>query len=314
MKEQSKMKIRMSWFLLLNTIVIVVVIRALSNTKRFYSASHSTLSHRLLLQSSSPSSSSFANSIAKLTADNGEIGDNFGYTVAISNNRIVVGAFGHNNYTGAAYLFGDPTHPQSGRSYSQLAILTASDGRSGDQFGGAVAMDGDILVIGASAYMGKGAVSVIQIIQNSNNNTITISAVAKLTASVSDGLIGDSFGSPVAIHGNYILVGASFTDTIDSFDVGAAYLFVNPLNDRHTPGWTQLQKYQPEDLKTNDWFGGSVAINDNIAIVGAFDEFFDSNPNAAYVFAPINKDESVNSSSSSLLSSWTQIAKLTGSM
>jgi hypothetical protein len=89
--------------------------------------------------------------IGKLTASNGETNEWFGSlnAVSISNNRIVVGAYGYNNGTGAAYLFGDPNDPQSGRKYSQLAILTASDGEIGDYLGVSVDIDGDTIVVGA---------------------------------------------------------------------------------------------------------------------------------------------------------------------
>jgi hypothetical protein len=66
------------------------------------------------------------NVIGKLTATDGRAYDSFGSELSISNNRIVVCAYGYNNETGAAYLLEDPSDPQLGREYSQLAILTAS--------------------------------------------------------------------------------------------------------------------------------------------------------------------------------------------
>jgi hypothetical protein len=85
------------------------------------------------LQSSS-TSSSFSTAIEKLTPS---VGDNFGndFAVAISKNRIVVGALGINDDPGAAYVYRDSSNPRSGRSYSQLFILTDSDG-AGDHFFG----------------------------------------------------------------------------------------------------------------------------------------------------------------------------------
>jgi hypothetical protein len=66
----------------------------------------------------------------KLTASNGGENAFFGYynALAISNNRIVVGAERHDE-RGAAFLFGDPLNPQSGHDYPELAILLASGKR-----------------------------------------------------------------------------------------------------------------------------------------------------------------------------------------
>jgi hypothetical protein len=243
--------------------------------------------------------SSFSTEISKLTASNGRRYDSFGsdQALAISKNRIVIGAYG------CAYLFGDPSNPQSGRSYSQLAFLTANDGETGDEFGDSVAIDGDIIVVGAPEYSNyTGAAYVYGIItDDENNNFVSISQVAKLTAS--NGVMNDEFGWSVAIHGNTILVGAWGGDRNGSISVGSVYLFGNLSNDPNTPEWTELQLIQPEDLREDDYFGVSVAMDDNISVIGAH------GANAAYVFAPVDS----SSSSSSLSTSWTQIAKLTGS-
>jgi hypothetical protein len=147
-------------------------------------------------------------------------------------------------------------NPQSGRSYSQLAFLTASDGESYDEFGDSVAMDGDIIVVGATEYnfdgpSYTGAAYVYRIITDENNNNfVSISQVAKLTAS--NGMAGDLFGWSVAVHGNTILVGATWVDKNDFGAVGSAYLFGDLSNDPDTPEWTELQRIQPIDLTSND--------------------------------------------------------------
>ena len=74
---------------------------------------------------------------AKLTASDGAADDDFGYSVSISGNTVVVGApyatVGGNSDQGAAYVF---TEPGSGwANMTQTAKLTASDGAAGDEFG-----------------------------------------------------------------------------------------------------------------------------------------------------------------------------------
>jgi hypothetical protein len=173
-----------------------------------------------------------------------------------------------------------------------------------DYFGESVAMDGDIIIIGAheNPSRGLGAVYIFWFFDN-----ITISQIYKLTAS--NGMMYDGFGSSVAIHGNYILVGAPWVDVNGFGDAGSAYLFGNPSKDPTIPEWTQFMQFQPNDLTVLDFFGISVAMDENIVVIGTSDP----EANAAYVFEPVSSDAAVDSSAS-LFSSWTQTAKRTGSM
>src|SRR5207237_5892128 len=81
---------------------------------------------------------------AELTASDGAAKDYFGYSVAISDATAVVGAYNKNSATGAAFVF-----VRSGTTWTQQAVLTASDGSAGDQFGLAVGIAGSTALIGA---------------------------------------------------------------------------------------------------------------------------------------------------------------------
>jgi hypothetical protein len=88
---------------------------------------------------------------AKLTASDGAWGDEFGQSVAIGGDTVVVGAYvddiGEHVAQGSAYVF---DRPQEGwLDMTQSAKLTASDGTGGDFFAVSVAIDGDTLVVGA---------------------------------------------------------------------------------------------------------------------------------------------------------------------
>jgi hypothetical protein len=181
-----------------------------------------------------------------------------------------------------------------------LAILTAVGGASDDNFGNSVAIDRDIIVVGSSGETsGTGAVYVYKINENASGNISSISQVVKLTAS--GGKTDDAFGYSVAIRGNFILVGAYGVEKGGVLEAGAAYLFGYISKDSNLPQWTQLAKFQPSDLISDAYFGYSVAMDNNIAVIGAF------NGISAYVFVPLDP-------SSPLSSSWNQIAKLTGPM
>ncbi len=86
---------------------------------------------------------------AKLTAADGAVGDEFGYSVAIAGDTVVITADADDDDvngvdSGSAYVF-----VRSGTTWSQKARLTAADGAAGDQFGGRVAISGDTALIGA---------------------------------------------------------------------------------------------------------------------------------------------------------------------
>jgi hypothetical protein len=149
------------FFLLLLFLSLVELSECKELHRRPLSLSHSSLQRHDDHRSLQSSSSSFSTAIATLTASNGGVRNYFGSydQGAISNNRIVVGAWGNNGNQGATYVFGDPSNPKLGRSYSELFILTASDGASNQRFGETVAIDGDFIVVGATRANGKTSVT-----------------------------------------------------------------------------------------------------------------------------------------------------------
>ncbi len=94
----------------------------------------------------------------KLTASDGAASDYFGYSVSLSGNKAIAGAYGDDDNgfdSGSAYVFRNIDTATG--TVTEILKLTASDGVSGDVFGGAVAMDGDRFVVGSS--FGDGEVS-----------------------------------------------------------------------------------------------------------------------------------------------------------
>ena len=151
---------------------------------------------------------------AELTATDGASLDEFGYSVAVSadGSTAVIGGYGHDSYTGAAYVFTD-----SAGSWQQTAELAASDGAQYDDFGYSVAMtaDGATIMVGASGHANlTGAAYVF-------HHGTTWRQTGELTAS--DGAQLDEFGYAVALSptGSTALIGAYGRDA----DIGAAYVF-----------------------------------------------------------------------------------------
>jgi hypothetical protein len=73
-----------------------------------------------------------------------------------------------------------------------------------------------------------------------------------------------AFGLSVAISGDYAIIGAPVDDVGDNERQGSAYIFF-----RNGGAWTQQAKLVATDETTGDWYGVSVAIDGNYAVVGA---------------------------------------------
>jgi FG-GAP repeat len=209
--------------------------------------------------------------LAKLTAYDATPVDLFGCSVAISGNIAIVGSNlddDAGSKSGSAYLF-DVSDP-----YDPIPIqpkLTAYDAAAGDEFGRSVAISGNTAIVGAfrddDAGSDSGSAYLFDV--------VTGNQLFKLTAS--DAAAGDYFGYSVAISGNTAIVG-SYRDDDSGADSGSAYLF-------DVITGNQLAKITASDAAAGDWFGRSVAINGNTAVVGAYmDDEAGSDSGSAYLF------------------------------
>jgi len=233
----------------------------------------------------------------KLLASDGALGDDFGISVAISGDTLVVGAHGSGG-NGAAYVF---KRNQDGvDNWGQTKKLTASDGSSDDRFGNAVAISGDTIVVGAEWDDDNGTQSgSAYVFERNKDGADNWGQVQKLTAS--DGASTDLFGTSVAISGDTIVIG-SFYDDDDGTDSGSAYIYSR--NQSGADSWGQVKKLTASDGAGGDRFGNSVSISGDTVVVGAYwDDENGGNSGSAYVFER-NHDGADN---------WGQVQKLTAS-
>ena len=198
---------------------------------------------------------------AKLTASDGEPGDLFGRvsnSLALSGNTAIVGAYTSDDVgesSGSAYVF-----QNGGTGWTEQAKLTASDAADGDLFGQAVALDGDIALIGSFFDDDNGSHSGSAYVFTRTNDLW--SETAKLTAS--DGLEADQFGQSVALEGAVAVIGAPWDDGV-GLDSGSAYVFR-----WNGAAWVEEAKLTASDGAASDLFGESVAISGNTIAVGAW--------------------------------------------
>ena len=213
---------------------------------------------------------------AKLTAFGAAAGDEFGISVAVDGDTILVGAHQNDSNDGAAYVF---TEPFTGwADSSETAKLIASDAAADDEFGISVALDGDTAVIGARQDDDNGS-------QSGSAYVFTkVSGVwsqkAKLIAS--DGAADDQFGISVAVSGDTVVVGARQDDD-NGNQSGSAYVFTKPSS-----GWSnsnETAKLIASDGAADDEFGISVALDGDTAVIGARQD--DTRNGSAYVFTKV---------------------------
>jgi len=200
---------------------------------------------------------------AKIYASDASPSDEFGFSVSISGDNIVVGSESANNGYGKAYLF---TKPSGGwTSITETAKLSRSSTSQGGGFGCSVSISGDNIVIGEKLDDANGNWSGSAYVFTKPGSVWTdVTAVAKLTPT--DGAASDEFGFSVAISGDNIVVGA-YRDDDSGNNSGSVYVFTKPGS-----GWTDMNetgKLLPSTAATNDQFGFSVAISGENVLVGA---------------------------------------------
>jgi hypothetical protein len=228
---------------------------------------------------------------AQLTASDGAAEDQFGLSVALYGDTAVVGAnrdnVGVNADQGSAWVFSRLGSKWIGPDQQ----LLASDGATSDFFGSSVAIDGDTILVSApdddNASSGPDGGSVYVFTRSPEGPSWT--QQAQLTVAASP---GSQFGFSVALSGDTALVGA-INDVGVKNNQGSAYVFT-----RSGSTWTQQAELTASDGAASDFFGRSVALSGDTAVIGASGD--DSLQGSAYVFTRSG-------------STWTQQAKLTAS-
>jgi hypothetical protein len=193
----------------------------------------------------------------KLLPDDSAADDSFGYSVALSGDTALVGARyddDHGHASGSTYVF-----TRTGSTWTEQQKLLPDDGAADDSFGSSISLNGDTALVGAANDDDNGSSSGSAYVFTRTGSTWT--EQQKLLPD--DGTAGDSFGYSVALSGDTALVGAGNDDDSGS-NSGSAYVFT-----RTDSSWTEQQKLLP-DYAAARWFGYSVALNRDIALVGAY--------------------------------------------
>jgi hypothetical protein len=209
----------------------------------------------------------------KLKASDPDFGDAFGWSVALSGATAVVAAPTDApgvSGAGSVYVF-----DLVGGTWAQTAKFWASDAIPAAHFGDAVACRDDRIVVGAREDDGAGYQAGAAYVFDRVGTAWTESA--KLVAN--DAAAFDFLGASVSVFGDVVLLGAPDADG-PAGSQGAAYVFENVGG-----VWSQSAKLVASDAAHSDFFGIAVAIETDIAMVGAVGhDHLGSNAGAVYTF------------------------------
>lgn len=230
---------------------------------------------------------------AYIKADAVRFFDELGKSLALDGDLLVAGAPGEDtsvggvnpprdilaNNTGAAFVF-----RRTGTTWAQEAMLKASNPGDGDNFGVSVGASGNTIVVGAQFEdSAAGGVDAAPNESSTDSGAAYVFALgqsgwaqqAYLKAPVPDA--DNRFGVAVAVSGNTVLVGSEREDSSTSgintvpnalgFRNGAAYVF-----ERTGVTWAQQAYLKASNSGESDWFGATVSLDGNLAVVGAYVE------------------------------------------
>ena len=202
----------------------------------------------------------------KITASDGAEYDRFGFSVSVSGNTLVVGAYiddDNGQNSGSVYVY---TRPSADESFGNEQKITASDGVAFDLFGQSLSVDGDTLVVGANEddddNNGQNSGSVYVYRRSSADELF--GNEQKITAS--DGTADDMFGYSVSVDGDTLVVGAYTGDHNGQTRIGSVYVYR-----RSSAGasFGNEQKITASDGANGDHFGWSVSVDGNTLVVSA---------------------------------------------
>ena len=221
--------------------------------------------------------------IAKISASDAEVNDNFGFSLDIDGENILIGApnedeSGENS--GAIYLY----KLDENDSVVEIEKVLSSNANDGDNFGASVALDGSYFIVGAhkedTTLEDSGSIYAFKL-ENGLSSEIGMVKSDDIQS-------GENFGRSIGLRGGYFIVGAPKRDT-RATEAGRAYLFSIDENDTVS----QVAFIEADDGEEYDNFGMSTSIDgDYIAIGSPMDDVEASNAGSVYVYR-ISDDETL---------------------
>ncbi|MXW82621.1 MAG: choice-of-anchor B family protein [Rhodothermaceae bacterium] len=174
--------------------------------------------------------------------------ERFGRTIVADGETLLIGAIDADEARGAVYVF------KYDDTWQQVARLTASDASPGDQFGTSIAVDGDVVLIGAQGR--SESTGAVYVFAKNADGTFSESGVLPVEGINPE----DGFGYAVAIEDNIAVVGSPS----QMEGMGAAHVFMHG-----SEGWLQISKLAPDFLTERSRMGSAVMVHKGRVYVSA---------------------------------------------
>jgi len=197
--------------------------------------------------------------VQKLVSDRNDADQYFGGSVSLVGNLLAVGARGVDSFRGMVSLF-----EKTATGWELLKTLTAPNGAVADSFGGAVALSGDRLAVGASRFQSdQGGVYLFERPQ-SRWTSIGVIAPGQVA-----GITNKEFSRSIAATPGSLVVGAPASSVLaqGGNEVGRAFVFTAPSG--VTDQWTLQKILDPNQIENGSRFGSSVDLIPGLIAVGA---------------------------------------------
>ena len=181
----------------------------------------------------------------------------FGFDVAIDGDTLAVGAYHdptRHQDGGAVYVF-----QRRGEEWLPEARLLPVGGAAADEFGTAIALQDDTLIVGSPGDDGTGVNAGAAFVYRRDGGFWRLESILRAPS----GVEFDAFGFAVGLSGDSAIVGAPFHDGGDA-EGGAAFMF-----ERSEEGWAAGTRLLPSDPLAGAWFGRAVALAGDFAVIGA---------------------------------------------
>lgn len=213
------------------------------------------------------------------------IGESFGKAMAVHGRTLVVGApgsvDGRSKYPGRAFVF-----EFDDDKWHLVAELSSSESENGDEFGTSVAVEDDVVVIGAVRARGlndkrTGAAYVFHRPKSGWRTT----SKPDQTLNPSRGAARERFGTAVELSDDRILVGMPLFGDAPR-DHGAVFVYA-----RDGDEWVERQILTRPEPVRNEHFGMRIDMEGDLAVIGAPNIYWHALPGTAHVFLRAEGDD-----------------------
>ena len=204
-------------------------------------------------------------------------GQGYGQSVAVGDSEVIVGESLNTMAPGYVYVYRKNVDGE----WTEAQRLEASNSANGDHFGRSLAQTGNHLLVGSTTL------ETVYVFEKDASGAWRETQALQ----ASDGTEGDYIGRLAAVDGDDVLM-ATWAHAEGR---GAVYVF---HRDDSTGRWSESAKLMGSDIEPNEWFGMSLAIEGDVALIGSPRK--DGNTGAVYVF---RLEET---------GAWTEQARLTG--